>query len=632
MALLTRLLAVVAVAVLALLAPASALADEEAAPPPGVAWPQLGLPDHLDIVGSDQPNEVSVPVPPGVIPAVVTGFIGSVVNVVNGRVDVIDSAGMVLGSIPVPADQSTVWFAVDTAAARILDDKAKLNFVLRDGNPEVNGCSRPPAVSLTQLATTFAGEVPNPWTLADFLPGYLERIVIRIGPQPSTDAQQAALNLVAKLTHLYRPIPVRVDVDTSSEPIPPAGPLQRVIDIREGGEPGMSVEFPGTPEATLVIAGTGTDLLNQTQLFSDRRVALAQTPTAAVDSVVDAAPKTSTVKTFDELGMTATTSVQGTATQYVGFDTATFGLGSVQHARIHLMADYTPILRGEGSVVIRSGSTVVASHLLDESGHLDVTGDIPKESITSNVGMAIELRYVPQHECAPPSDRITFTLDPASTVTVTPGTDHRGGFPMLPAAFTPDFDVALADAHGIRFAAEAINLMAQQSNVILQPRLTHVDDAAQSDAGLLVVAPGDVLRELGLAAPLMTGGENDLLVDGSLSTGLDLHGPVGVVQAFTDHGRSVLAVSGTPDLIARTFDHIRGLEGRWASLTGDVVATGAAGTTVNLTLREGGALVNEYPGDGWRWWAVASGVAGALLVLGAVGTVLLRRRRRLTED
>ncbi|OBF13017.1 hypothetical protein [Mycobacterium sp. ACS4331] len=629
MFLLLRLLAALTVAVMAVANAASAAAEPEENP--GIGWRQLGLPDRIDIVGSDQPNDVAVPVPPGVVPTVLTGFIGSVVNVVAGRVDVVDAAGTVLGGIVVPADQSTVWFAVDTANAQIVEGRAKLSFVLRDGNQHVDGCTRPPTVALTQLATVFSGEVPNPATIADFLPGYLERIVIRVGPDPATDVQQAALSLVAKLTHLYRPIPVRIDVDTSAEITPTGGPLQRVVDIRHSPDSGMFIEYPGTPESTLVITGSGAELLNQTQLFADRRVALAQTAAASVDSVVDDKPKTTTIKTFDELGMTASTSVQGSTTQYVGFDTAAFGVGPVQHARIHVLADYTPIVRGEGSVVIRSGSTVVASRVLDASGQLDVTGDIPKESITSNVGIAVELRYVPQQQCAPPSDRITFTLNPASTVTVTPGTDNRGGFPVLPGAFTPDFDVAVTEAHDIRYAAQAINLMGQQSSVILQPRLTPLADTVGSGAGLLVVAPGDVLRDAGLNAPLLTGADHTLLVSGHPVTGMNLNGPVGVIQAFTAADRNVLAISGATELIERTFDHIRGLEGRWASLTGDVVATGAAGVPVNLTVREGGALVNEYPGDGWRWWAVASGLIGALLVIGAVVAVLARRRNRNRE-
>lgn len=82
MFLLLRLLAALAVAVTAVANATFAVAEPEENP--GIGWRQLGLPDRIDIVGSDQPNDVALPVPPGVVPTVLTGFIGSVVNVVAG--------------------------------------------------------------------------------------------------------------------------------------------------------------------------------------------------------------------------------------------------------------------------------------------------------------------------------------------------------------------------------------------------------------------------------------------------------------------------------------------------------------------------------------------------------------------
>jgi hypothetical protein len=118
-------------------------------------------------------------------------------------------------------------------------------------------------------------------------------------------------------------------------------------------------------------------------------------------------------------------------------------------------------------------------------------------------------------------------------------------------------------------------------------------------------------------------------VTGSIATDVDLKGSLGVVQAFTDNGRTVLAISGSGDwsLVDASFDYIRALPNRWASLTGDVVATGAARETVNLTVREGGGLVNEYPGDPWKWWAWATMALGAFVVVAATTWVLIRRRR-----
>ncbi|MGB3481224.1 MAG: hypothetical protein WBB07_03280 [Mycobacterium sp.] len=595
---------------------------------PAIGWTQLGLSNQLELVGANQAYDVSLPVPQEVTPARLTGQIGSVVNTA-GRIDIVDSRGIVIANVPIPADLQTAPFNVDISKAEVVNGVARLSFRIRDyNNARVDSCVQAAAVTLGQLAATYSGESPDPATIADFLPGYLDRVTVHVGPEPSLDQQQAALDLVAKLTQLYRPMPVRIDIDTSAAPPSNGTGSERTIVIRETDTPGLTVERPGTRDAVLVVSGTGPELQQQVELFADRRFGLAQTPSAAVLTATEQRAQLTNIKTFEQLGMTGQTSVLGAATMYAGFDVSAFGVGSITEAIVHLKARYTPVVGGEATVVIRSGSAVLATQKLDESGVLDITGTIPAESITTNVGMAIELRYVPRQECAPLNDRITFTLDPQSTVTVTPGNRNRGGFPALPMAFNPDFEVVVDDPSHLDFAAQAINLMGQQSTVALQPRVTSFDEAAQSGIGLLAVSAGPRLTEAGMNPPMTPTSENEVDVQGSPETNVDLGGAVGVVQAFTHNNRTVLAVSGTGDwsLVNDSFNHIRGLPGRWASLTGDVVATGPAGDSMNLTVREGGAMVNEYPGDGWKWWAWVSLSLGAAAVLGAVAWVIVRRR------
>ncbi|MBO0681401.1 hypothetical protein JRC04_28395 [Mycolicibacterium sp. S2-37] len=615
------------------LPPAAAQPTADAVEPPGVTPPmpltQLGLSDEIELVGSNQSADTSLPVPIGVLPGVLTGQIGSVVNVVNGRVEVVDARGVVLGTIPVPTDLTSIPFAIDLQNAQIVDGRAAVGFILRDNTSAADSCSQRPSLTLSQLATTFSGPTPNPTNVADFLPGYLDQIVIRVGSRPTESQQQAALDLVARLTHLYRPMPVRINVTTDEGPAP-VGSSTRVIDIRSGAQAGMVVENPGTPEAMLVITGSGPELERQVDLFSDRRIGLAQTPSAAVLSTHQDATQTTNIKTFGQLGMTGEASVLGTDTLYAGFDVAAFGLGSISRASVHLKARYTPVVGGDASVVVRSGSTILATERLDDTGVLDIIGDIPPESITSNVGVAIELRYLPDQECAPLSDRITFWLDPQSTVSVTPGIHNRGGFPVLPMAFTPEFDVAVDAPEHLAFAAQAVNLLSQHSTVLMQPRVTTLQAAASSRMGTVVVATGEELAKANLNAPLLPGGADSVKIDDTLQTDVNLNGPLGVVQAFTQNDRVVLAVSGVGDwsLTNETFNYIRGLDNRWASLSGDVVATGAVGRTVSLTIHEGAGLVNEHPGRVWQWWAWVSIGVSIGLVAAAVAVALVLWRRR----
>lgn len=599
---------------------------------PPIVWPELGLPDRLELIGANQATGVAVPVPSGVQPTTLTGQIGSVINVVQGRIEVLDRRGIVLGTIPVPGDLATVPFKVDISRAEVKDGQAQLNFILRDKTAAAaDSCTQPPSLALSQLAAAFSGPTPAPRTVADFLPGYLDQVLIRVGPAPTESQQQAALDLVAELTQLYRPMPVRIEVDNSDGPVPPGSAIaRRVIDIRDGGTAALTVEKPGSPGAVLAITGSGLELVQQVDLFADRRFSLAQTPSAATLSALEDRSKATNIKTFAQLGMTGEASVLGASTLYAGFDVSKFALGSISHAKVHLKAKYTPVVGGEASVLIRSGSTVLATRVLDGSGVLDVTGDIPPESITSTVGLALELRYSPRQECAPANDRMTFWLDPQSTVTVTPGTHNRGGFPVLPMAFTPDFDVAIDSPDHLTYAAQAINLMGQQTTVALRPRLTTFAAAASAGAGLLAVTGGSELADAGMRPPIQPGAPNTVSVNANPETDLDLGGPLGVVQTFTHNDRKVLAISGSGDwsLVAESFNYIRGLENRWASLSGDVVATGAERHTVNLTVREGGGLMNEYPGDAWKWWAWVSIAAGVAIAIAALVLVMVRWRRR----
>lgn len=595
-----------------------------------VGWRSLGQSDKLVLLGSDLPNDVELPIPSGVTASTLTGQIGSAVNINAGRVDVLDSRGIVLGSIPVPPDTATIPFSIDTSAAATSNGVVKLSFVLRDSNPPGNSCSQLPSVTLTELATTLTGSSPDPSTVSDFRPGYLSRYVIWVGPDPAQEVQQAALSLVARLTSLYRPIPVRIDVDTSVDPQPVSGPNARLIEIRPGDQAGMTVQDGGTPTAALVIGGRGLALQNQVALFTDRRVELAQASSATVTSVTASVPPSTRTLTFAQLGMAASISVLGSSTLYTAFDATAFGAGPIQGAQLHLIARYTPVVGGEASVLLRSGSTVLATQALDKTGLLDLQADIPAEVISSKTGLALDVQYIPRQDCAPLTDRLTFALDPASTVTVIPGTANRGGFPGLPMALTPEFSVALGSADLIRYAAQAINLMGQGTETPLRPTVRSFTEGVNSGDPLMVVADGPALARTGLRPPVAPGGGNAVTVNGDPVTAVDLNAALGVIQAFTDRGRAVLAIDASGDwsLVDRSFDFIRAQDDAWSSLSGDVVATGAKNVTVNLTVREGGTMPHRpSPDEGWRWWAwVTVGVAA--VAVSAVSTILLLRRRR----
>jgi hypothetical protein len=552
-----------------------------------------------------------------------------------GRIDVLDSGGSTLGNIALTGDGVTAPFTVDIAAAGPLPGPLKLSFVQRGTASPADGCAGSAPVTLTKLATTYTGPAPALRTVADFLPDYLDQITIAVGPEPSLDEQQAALTLVAELTALYRPMPVRIDVDTSATP-PPAGDsrTRRTISIQAGDRPVLAVENPDSPAAVLVISGSDTELTQQVELFTDRRFELAQNPTAAVTSVTKTMPTPTDTMSFAELGITAQATVMGTDTVYVGFDTTKFGVGQLDGAQFRLITEYTPVTAGEGTVIVRSGSDILASGVLDRSGVTELSGEIPAANISSTIGLALEIRYTPAGgECA--FGGMTFSIDPTSTITAVPGAKNRGGFTMLPMAFTPELDVAIERPDQIRYAAQAINLMGQQSAVTLQPTITSLDEAAKRGVGLLAVASGEQLQRVGMRSPLLMSGARAVGVNGATVTDIDPGGTLGIVQTFSHNERVVLTIdsTGSAELADRTLDSIRGLDGGWSALAGDVVATGTSGKVVNLTMAAGSAL--EPPVHrGWHilTWASIALAAAALPAIAAIQLFRLRRARRRRED
>ena len=232
-----------------------------------------------------------------------TGQIGSIVNVIDGRVDVLDDRGLGARQHPGPARRVRRYRSNSTyPAALVANGMAKLSFVIRDGNQNVNNCTQIPALSISQLASPSPGRPAGPTSVADYLPNYLDKILINVGSNPTYVQQQAALDLVARLTKRYRPMPRPHRRHHRRDRTRCRERDVRVIDIRDGSQPGVVVENPDTPAAMLVISGTGTIAGSQVELFADQQNVLGPAASAVVLSARDDAPLSSNTKTFDQLG------------------------------------------------------------------------------------------------------------------------------------------------------------------------------------------------------------------------------------------------------------------------------------------------------------------------------------------
>ena len=148
---------------------------------------------------------------------------------------------------------------------------------------------------------------------------------------------------------------------------------------------------------------------------------------------------------------------------------------------MHIIGHYSPVIGGEASVVCAPVTrcwALVASTSPGSRYHRDHPGGI--DCVQRRPGPGVALPSQPALPATQRPDAVRSTPPPPSKSPPAPTT--VAAFPVLPMAFTPNFDVVVDQPDHLRFAAEAVNLMGQQTLVTLQPRLTNLAAAVGSGA------------------------------------------------------------------------------------------------------------------------------------------------------
>lgn len=417
--------------------------------------------------------------------------------------------------------------------------------------------------------------------------------------------------------------------------IPPFAPqLARAIVV-EAGPAGITVENGGSPEAFLRVSGRGEELTTQTSLFANQLQSLVQTAAARVDQAGSADGPSGDTLTFSQVNMTGKINVLQSATLTVGVDRASLGNGRVDSVQVHLLADYTPVPKdATATVLIRSMGFVVYRAELDETGRLDATFDLERQTMNQYVNLEFALTYSPHEACGPLTAPISFQVDPRSTLTV-----HRGGTPLdgfgaVPSEFSPKFLVAFdgTDSNQLGFAARVVAAIARLTGRQLTPQVVDPKIAADASTGALIVASSATISKTALNPPLSGDGN---AVDVNLPTALraNINDGLGSVQAFADspRNRSVVLVTTTAawTLVEPLFSWIDGLKGGWAALTGDVLAAGAAGIPSDIAV---GAAADASAGPPslhpMNPWIPRAAWAALIAIVGVIATVWWFSRRR----
>ncbi|WP_374614429.1 hypothetical protein, partial [Gordonia sp. (in: high G+C Gram-positive bacteria)] len=421
-----RLRRLLGATLVALVVGLGAVAPAAAAPGDGTTtlnWRQLGMGTSVTIDGADVPVGVSIPVPQGMSPTTLTGVVASATNVTDAFIQVARTDGTIIGTVVVPRfgpRQLSTAFSVPLTAVPVGDNgRADLRLTLRNGTDD-SVCGPVPEVALTSLNVAFRGAATVPATIQDAFGTVVNRVTVYTPEDPSAAAAQTTLGVVAAIANHYRPQRVAIDVVESADARLPraASPLDRAVVIREeGGAGSVRLERAGLPGAVLVISGDQDSLPDQVALFRDGLTDLAQTDSAAVESVGDREVQGSDSVTFGEFSDRLSVEALGTASLVPGFDPTILALGRPGAVDVALKARYTPVRDDErANVMAVTGGEILHTSALNASGSLDTKFTIPAAQVAANEPLEFRVSYEPAPgACSPRSVPLTFQIDPSST-------------------------------------------------------------------------------------------------------------------------------------------------------------------------------------------------------------------------
>lgn len=619
----------------------------DTADPPGVAsganeagvtlpWPVLGLQPRMDLY-PDSSQSVSVQVPSGLTATRLRGLIHAPMNIGAGYLEISDGNGKFVAAVNLPPavpPTAVTPFDADISAAQPRASSINLSFTLRALDGADPFCGPTQRLTLSDLATVFTGIQPPVASIASFFPPVLEQVTIYAPTDAAAAEQQAVLTLVSTLARIYNPI--RINISVVSRPRgtvpPPASGLSRAVVV-ETGPPGLSVENAGTLGAYLRVSGEGDGISDQMSLLVNGLQPLAQSVTARIDKAGSDAALAGDTVTFSQLRVGGETTFIKTSILRVGIDRTSLGR-RFDHVQVHLLADYTPVQKDDAAtVVIRSGDLVVYRALLDSSGRLDATFDLDSQMLGKQwIDLELALTYTPHQVCGPLMARMSFGIDPRSTLTMHRGGAPLGGFAAFPYEFSPRFLVALdgSSPNQLAYAARVVAAIARLTRTELTPQVVDLQAASNANSGALIVASSKAITQTSLNPPVSGDGSAiNFALPAELRVNIDKG--LGSIQAFADtsRNRSVVLVTTTGEwtLVDPLFGYIDGSVRDWSQLTGDVLAAGAGGTPTEATIRPVGNVF-EPPQSGARGLVVGGVVAGVLGAIAVLAAILFSRRRR----
>ena len=637
----TRTCGVVAVTVILLVsgltAPVAAADDGLPADSPTLSYRTLGLESTLSFYGTQGTQNLTVPVPRGLVPASVNALVELPPNLRSGTITV-SQGDRTISRVDVPnTDRAPI--VIPLIGAEIVDNA--LTVVLRSTLFPVEGyCLYDPTIPLrlVDLSLTYAGVEAAPATVADFLPPVLQKLTIFLPEKPTGAESDAAVRLTAATVAHYGKQPTDVTVlalpGGATTPPAPSQPFERQVVIKEGPATGLSLQGAGVP--SLLISGPANELTNQARLLSSDISRLALSSKAVVGPLRTSPQLPPDLVTIRDLGQPGVNSTALAPQVSIAVDQTRLGR-SVRNVRVHVEGTYTPLPSSvAGSIVVAIGGQTIERWPAEANGVIDRWVNIPDNLLLryTNLGVAVDIAGNTGRcgEFQP----ITLTIDGATAVSTQAAVPPAPpGFQSLPQALLPRLEVGIggdAFADTVR-AAQIIEGLQRLSALPMDTHVVPLSEAVNSDLpAVLVSANGWDDKRIQL--PVTAGRGNDIQVAGLDGAGgpttLTLEPSLRFASLQTAYVGNRPVVVATSTAVPAQLDTLLGwLDSdvrRWERLSGEAVLQPEGRDPVLVPSAPTQAQSSSAHADrSWVWWA--AGGAAAVLVIGA-GLAVLRKRRR----
>ncbi|WP_246241145.1 hypothetical protein [Mycolicibacterium madagascariense] len=603
---------------------------------PQLSLTSVGSDSTLAFFGAEGTASVTIPVPPGLVPASIDAVLEIPVNMASGVMTVTQD-DRVLSRVDLPVvDRTPV--SIPLAGASIVDNAVTV--VLRTYLAPTDGyCFEPTnPLRLAESSVRYDGVEAPPQVVADFLPPVLQQLDVYLPERPSRTETDAAVRLATAVVARYgtqRPNVVVLPLPAGATAPPVASlPLQRQVVIRE--DPGTGVTLlPGNGVPALAITGPAGELTNQARMVSSNLGRLAISSKAVAGPLRSSAQLPPDDTTIRQLGQPGVNATALTPQVSIALDQTRLGR-SAHDVRVRLRGSYTPLPASVGGQLVAAiAGQTVDRWPADPSGAIDRWVDVPDRLLQryTNLGVAMQISGNTGH-CGD-FQPVTLTIDGDTAVQSVRSTPPLpGGFQSLPQALMPRLEIGVED--GFDDARRAVNILVALQRLSALPidtAVTNLSDAAASANPAVLVSAGgwtnprlklpvsvDANARLTVGNPDGTGDPGTLTLDPAMA--------FGSLQTVLDGDRTVLVATsnGNPGRLDALLDWVNADTARWSQVKGSALIAATGHDPV--AFGAGDPLPPQAAASSGHRGVLYGAAAAALATLVAVGAIVVLRRRR----